>query len=224
MDNSKLEERIGYHFNDKNILLVSLIHSSAINEMKLESNQRLEFLGDSVLQLVISSYIYNCLPTMNEGNLSKLRSLIVCADSLYIAASSFELNEFIILGRGEQMNGGNKKKNIIADAFESLIGAIYLDGGYDCAKEFIMKTLGEITQKAISGKLTYDFKTMLQECIQSKNSGELSYELVEVKGPDHNQTFYSRAVIGDRKYEIAKGHSRKQSEQNAAEIALKYFQ
>ena len=224
MDNSKLEERIGYDFKDKNILLNSLIHSSAINEMKLESNQRLEFLGDSVLQLVISSYIYNCLPTMNEGNLSKLRSLIVCADSLYIAAGNFELNEFIILGRGEQMNGGNRKKNIIADAFESLIGAIYLDGGYDCAKDFIMKALGEITQKAISGKLTYDFKTMLQECIQAKNSGELSYELVEVKGPDHNQTFYSRAIIGDRKYEIAKGHSRKQSEQNAAEIALKYFQ
>ena len=127
---SELEELIDYQFKDKNLLRTAMTHSSAVNEQKTASNQRLEFLGDAVLQLSISNHIYRLLKEENEGVLSKLRSLIVCSDSLYKAAVTIRLSEFLILGKGEEISGGRGKKNIVADAMEALIGAVYLDGGY----------------------------------------------------------------------------------------------
>ncbi|MBR6801091.1 MAG: ribonuclease III [Eubacteriaceae bacterium] len=221
MDFSQLEKNIGYVFKDSDKLRTALTHSSAINEQKNTSNQRLEFLGDAVLQIIISDYLYNLLPNENEGTLSKLRSLIVCADSLHVVSLPIELNEYIILGRGELLSGGRTKKNIIADAYESVVGAIYLDGGYDDAKKFVMSSLSDIIDKAVSGRLTYDYKTTLQEYVQGKLSQSLSYELVSVEGPEHDQTFYSRVVINGEGYDIASGHNRKQSEQNAAQSALR---
>ncbi len=221
MDFSALENNIGYRFRDPELLITALTHSSAINEQKNTSNQRLEFLGDAVLQIIISDYLYNLLPNENEGTLSKLRSLIVCADSLHVVSLPIQLNEFIILGRGELLSGGRNKKNIIADAYESVVGAIYLDSGYDNAKEFVMTTLCDIIDSAVSGRLTYDYKTTLQEYVQGRLGISLSYELTGVEGPEHDQTFYSRVVIGEEKYAIASGHNRKQSEQNAAREALR---
>ncbi len=221
MDFSALENNIGYHFRNQELLITALTHSSAINEQKNTSNQRLEFLGDAVLQIIISDYLYNLLPEENEGTLSKLRSLIVCADSLHVVSLPISLNEFIILGRGELLSGGRNKKNIIADAYESVVGAIYLDGGYNDAKNFVMSTLRDIIDRAVSGRLTYDYKTTLQEYVQGKLGMNLSYELTGVEGPEHDQTFFSRVVIGDKKYSVASGHNRKQSEQSAAQAALR---
>ncbi len=221
---SRLEEKMGYRFNDTNLIKTALTHSSAINEKKTASNQRLEFLGDAVLQLVISKYLYQRMKNENEGVLSKLRSLIVCADSLFAASEIIRLNDFVILGKGEELSGGREKKNIIADAFESVIGAVYLDGGYDWAEKFILDKLHNIIEDALKGQLTYDFKTILQEYVQSKFLGELIYQLVKVSGPEHDQTFYSRVVIGNVGYDTAAGHNRKQSEQNAAELVLRKFE
>lgn len=221
MDSLELEQNINYFFADKSLIHTALTHSSAINEQKTTSNQRLEFLGDAVLQILISDYLYITLPEDNEGALSKLRSLIVCADSLYAASLPIGLNKYLILGKGEEMSGGRDKKNIIADAFESLVGAIYLDGGYERAEEFVMRALDSIIQSAVKGRLTYDYKTTLQEYVQGNFTEELHYEVVRIEGPEHNQTFYSRALIGRRPYGVASGHNRKQSEQNAAEITLR---
>jgi len=217
----RLEEKMAYGFGDKNLIRMALTHSSAINEKKAASNQRLEFLGDAVLQLVISTHLYLRMKDENEGVLSKLRSLIVCADSLFAASESIQLGDYVILGKGEELSGGREKKNIIADAFESVIGAVYLDGGYAAAETFILDKLGPIIENSVKGLLTYDFKTMLQEYVQSKSMGELSYQLIKVTGPEHDQTFYSRVVINDTGYAAAEGHNRKQSEQNAAELVLK---
>lgn len=221
---NRLEEKMGYRFNDKNLIKIALTHSSAINEKKAASNQRMEFLGDAVLQLVISTYLYQRMKNENEGVLSKLRSLIVCADSLFAASEIIQLNDYIILGKGEELSGGREKKNIIADAFESVIGAVYLDGGYGSAESFILDKLHRIIEDALKGQLTYDFKTMLQEYVQSKFLGELTYQLVKVKGPEHDQTFFSRVIIDDIIYDTAFGHNRKQSEQNAAELVLRKFE
>lgn len=216
-----LETKMSYEFKDKQLLNTAMTHSSAVNELKTTSNQRLEFLGDSVLQLVISTYIYERMPRLNEGALSKLRSLIVCADSLYIAASEIGLSKYLILGKGEEVSGGRQKKNIIADAFESLIGAVYLDGGFGMAEKFVLRLLKNVISQAVKGTLTYDYKTMLQEYAQAKDMGELSYELVKIDGPEHDQTFFSCVVLDGKRHQTACGHNRKQSEQNAAENALR---
>ena len=221
MDFSVLQKNIGYSFRNEKLLMTAMTHSSAVNEHKNTSNQRLEFLGDAVLQIIISDHLYRNLQHENEGSLSKLRSLIVCADSLYTASMPLELNKFLILGRGELLSGGREKKNIIADAFESIVGAIYLDGGFENATAFVMNSLSEIITNAVSGRLTYDYKTRLQEYVQAHTQNTLRYEIVKVEGPEHDQTFFSRAVIGDTAYEAASGHSRKQSEQSAAQSALK---
>ncbi len=225
MDFSALENNIGYKFKDPDLITTALTHSSAINDQKNTSNQRLEFLGDAVLQIIISDYLYKLLPNENEGTLSKLRSLIVCADSLHVVSLPIELNEYIILGRGELLSGGRGKKNIIADAYESVVGAIYLDGGYDDARNFVMSSLKDIIDRAVSGRLTYDYKTTLQEYVQGKMGDVLSYQLMGVEGPEHDQTFYSRVIIGEKGrekyYDVASGHNRKQSEQSAAQLALK---
>ncbi len=225
-DLSLFEDKLGYKFKNKDLLKEALIHCSAINETHKKSNQRLEFLGDAVLQLCVSTHMYNNFPDYDEGALSKLRSLLVCADSLYISATDINLSEYIVLGKGEEHSGGRKKKNILADAFESLIGAIYLDGGFDAADRFILTNHHEVIQRALSGNLTYDYKTMLQEYIQSHELGHLEYKLVNMIGPEHDRTFVSCAVLEDKAFPLAKGHNKKESEQSAAQnalIELKYF-
>lgn len=221
METAKLEKKLDYYFKDKTLLLNSLTHSSKINEDKsLTSNERLEFLGDAVLSLVIGDYLYSNTTNEDEGVLTKLRASIVCSDSLSIASNKLSLNEYLLLGKGELLTGGREKKNIKADAFEALIGAIYLDAGYEKVREISLYLLKEIIDKAISGKLTYDYKTTLQEYVHANSLGSLSYELVSIEGPEHMQTFISKVNIGNKKSAIGKGNNKKESEQNAAQKIL----
>lgn len=213
-------DEIGYHFKDRDLLVRALTHSSRAREEGSASNERLEFLGDAVLQIVISTYIFGIDSLTDEGGLSKLRALIVCSDSLDATARRIGLDSLLRLGRSEEVSGGRKNRSLTEDAMESLIGAIYLDSGMDAAREFVMKTHGPIIESAIKGRLTYDYKTTLQEKVLREKLGELSYELVGESGPDHHKTFTSRAVLSGRAYPAASGETIKKSEQNAARILL----
>ena len=217
---NELERKIGYEFKNKKLLKLAMTHCSAGVERNGENNQRLEFLGDSVLQLVVSRFLYDSAKNKDEGLLSKLRSIIVCADSLHYASQSIELNKYVILGKGEEKSGGRNKKNILADAMESLIAAIYLDGGYSKSQEFILNVLDDIIEQSIKGTLKKDYKTMLQEYVQATSSKSVIYRLVNITGPEHNQTFYSTVVIGEHEFGISSGKNKKESEQNAAAMAL----
>ena len=192
----ELENKIGYIFKDKELLQSALMHSSYTNEKRLPKyrcNERLEFLGDAVLELVSSEYIFGTNETMPEGEMTKLRASIVCEPSLALCARDIRLGEFLLLGKGEEATGGRHRDSVTSDALEALIGAIYLDGGFANAKEFIMKVvLNDLESK----KLFYDSKTILQELVQGHFTEALSYHLVKEEGPDHNNTFVVEAHIG----------------------------
>lgn len=222
MDNRELEKRIGYKFRDSSLLEAALTHPSRSNEDRtLKDNQRLEFLGDAVIDLVIGEHLFKRFPDEREGELTKQRALIVCADSFYLASRKFDLGEFIYLGKGEMQSGGKYKKNIIADAFEALIGAVFLDSSYETAKSIIMKLLADIIRKAEAGNLTYDYKSQLQEYVHHRKIKDFSYELVKITGPEHNQLFTSRLLIEGKVYGTGEGRNKKESEQHAALEALK---
>ncbi len=206
----KLEKKINYTFKDKSRLTTALTHSSYVNESKIKSNQRLEFLGDAVLQIVISDLRFKRLPDTQEGDLSKKRSLIVCCDSLYIVGTQIGISDYLLLGKGEEESMGRKKKNIIADAVEAVIGAIYLDGGIDEARKFITDFLGDIIERSIKGQITYDFKTSLQEFTLKHHMGQPSYSLVETKGPEHDMKFWSKVTIMEMEFFGDEGHNRKE--------------
>lgn len=213
----KLEKKLGYEFKDISLFEEALTHSSKVNEDKsLSSNERLEFLGDAVLSIVIGELLFKKLPKDSEGVLTKLRALIVCADSLYIVAKKLDLGEYIKLGKGEIISGGKKKKNILADAFEAVIGAVYLDAGFEKTSKIVVTLLDEIIQKALSGTLTYDYKTLLQEYAFSKGLGKVNYQLLKISGPEHNQRFESRVFTENGNEGIGEGANKKESEQNAA--------
>ncbi|MFR6311419.1 ribonuclease III [Anaerofustis stercorihominis] len=222
MEIEKLEQKLGYEFKDKELIKVALTHSSKSNENKaLQNNERLEFLGDAVLDLCVGAYLYKTLTNKKEGVLTKLRALIVCADSLFIASEKLELGEFIMLGKGEMHSGGKYKKNIIADCFEAVLGAIYLDSDYEKVSTIALTLLSDVIKKAISGNLTYDYKTLLQEYIHSKNIKDFSYELVQIKGPEHDQIFTSKVILNNKDMGHGEGKNKKESEQHAALNTLK---
>ena len=212
----ELEKRIGYSFNDKNLLLLAMTHSSYANEQKgkrKENNERLEFLGDAVLEITISDYLYKQYPGHDEGRLTKLRSSLVCEYTLAICARDVGLGQFLLLSKGEDMTGGRERDSILSDAFEALIGAIYLDGGMENAAAFIQKNL----LKDVEDKtLFYDAKTILQEMVQSKGKGLLKYVLVKETGPDHNKEFTVETKIGEKIYARGIGKTKKGAEQIAA--------
>ncbi len=220
---NKLEEFqtiIGYQFQKPGLLRQALIHSSYANEkhMKKHSdNERLEFLGDAVLEVVSSEFLYSSYPELSEGDLTKLRASLVCEPTLAGCTPQLRLGEFISLGRGEELTGGRKRKSILSDALEAVIGAIYLDGGFTNAKEFILKfILTDIEHK----KLFYDSKTILQEFVQGNYDELLNYRLLEESGPDHNKSFTVEVRIGDKPIGTGSGHTKKAAEQEAAYQAL----
>lgn len=216
----RLEEVIGYRFNDKKLLELSLTHSSYSNDKKigkLKNNERLEFLGDAVLELASSEFLYNEYGTKPEGELTRLRASLVCEPTLAGIARDMQLNEYLRLGHGEEITGGRNRDSIISDAFEALIGAIYLDGGFANAKEFILKfVLNDIENK----HLFYDSKTILQEIVQKQYKERVEYVLVGESGPDHNKSFEVEAVF--RKVVIGRGvgATKKRAEQQAAYEAI----
>ncbi len=212
---SEFEKIIGYDFKDKNYLFLALTHSSFANEAKVkkQSNERVEFLGDAVLEVTVSDYLYRQYPDYAEGKLTKLRSALVCEFTLAQCARAVELGKYIMLSKGEDLTGGRERDSILSDAFEAVIGAIYLDGGIDGAAKFIHeKLLTDVESKT----LFYDAKTILQEIVQSEHNAKLVYDLIEESGPDHAKKFVYQVRIGDKKYATGEGRTKKAAEQMAA--------
>lgn len=218
----ELEEKIGYLFRDKRLLRQALTHSSFANEQKInkyDDYERLEFLGDAVLELISSDFIFRENPQMPEGQLTKRRSSIVCEPALAFCAREISLEQYILLGKGEEGTGGRGRDSIISDVMEAVIGAIYLDSGIDEAQKFIHRfILSDLEHK----QLFYDAKTILQEVIQKENAGALHYELIREEGPEHSKIFVVEARIGDVRVGSGSGHSKKAAEQKAAYEALLY--
>lgn len=218
MDNmlKELQDRIGYHFQDDKLLKKAMVHSSYANEKhlpKYECNERLEFLGDAVLELISSEFLFSLHKTMPEGQLTKTRASMVCEPALAFCARDIELGKYLLLGKGEDATGGRKRESVTSDAMEALIGAIYLDGGFANAKEFIHRfILNDIEHK----QLFYDSKTILQEMVQSRQEAPLSYEIIREEGPDHNKSFEVCAKIGDEEVGRGAGRTKKAAEQVAA--------
>lgn len=222
IDLDNFQKRIGYEFKDISILKNALTHSSYANEKmtgKFKDNERLEFLGDAVLEVTSSDNIYRNNPKMNEGRMTRLRASIVCEPTLAMCAREIKLDEYIMLGKGEEMTGGRSRDSIVSDAFEAVIGAIYLDGGFANAKEFVNQfVLNDIENK----QLFFDSKTILQEVVQAKGL-EAQYELLEETGPEHDKTFHVHAFIKGEFDVKGQGHTKKAAEQKAAYNALLYL-
>ncbi len=216
----ELQERIGYHFADEALLKQALTHSSFANEQKinkLSDYERLEFLGDAVLELVSSEFLYKQNKDMPEGQLTRLRASMVCEPALAYCARDIELGSYILLGRGEEATGGRNRDSITSDVMEAVIGAIFLDGGIESAKAFIYRfVLSDLEDK----KLFLDSKTLLQEEIQKKNTAQLKYELVGETGPDHDKQFSVEAYLDGKLIGTGLGRTKKAAEQQAAYEAL----
>lgn len=216
----ELQQVIGYRFQNKNLIRQALTHSSYANEKhmhKLSDNERLEFLGDAVLEIISSEYLYEQYPQMPEGDLTKLRASIVCEPTLALCTKEIDLGKYLLLGKGEDMTGGRKRKSILSDALEALIGSIYLDGGFANAKEFIHRfILKDLENK----KLFFDSKTILQEIVQANFKEVISYHLIGEEGPDHNKTFRVAVHIGEEEYGVGEGRTKKAAEQEAAYISI----
>lgn len=217
---NELEQKIGYRFQDFSYLEHAMRHSSFCNEQKMNrlcNNERLEFLGDAVLELVTSEFLYTTYPKMPEGEATKKRASMVCEQSLALCAKEIDLGKYLYLGKGEELTGGRERASVTSDAMEALIGAIYLDGGFTSAKEFIEKyVLNGIEEK----QLFYDSKTTFQEMMQSINSEPIHYELVSEEGPDHCKTFSVELFVGERLAGKGTGKSKKNAEQAAAYDAI----
>ncbi|MCR5338301.1 MAG: ribonuclease III [Lachnospiraceae bacterium] len=221
LDNKPLQERIGYTYKDEKLLFQALTHTSYANELgkgKHKSYERIEFLGDAVLEMISSEYFYHTYPDQPEGSLTKMRAASVCEQALAITARDIGLGEHILFGRGEENTGGRQRESILADVVEALIGSIYLDGGIDAAKDFIMKfVLNDLDRK----QLFYDAKSILQERVQKDPNAVLSYRLVSESGPEHEKEFVCEALVGDKVIGRGSGHSKKQAQQQAAYEALR---
>ena len=215
-----LEEKIGYTFNDRHLLKKAMIHSSYANEQhlpKYECNERLEFLGDAVLELISSEFLFYEYKKMPEGELTKTRASMVCEQALAFCAKEIQLGTYLLLGKGKEATGGRKRDSITSDALEALIGAIYIDGGFANAKEFVLKfVLNDLEHK----KLFYDSKTILQEIVQANFTEGISYHLVGEEGPDHDKSFQVVVKIGEEEYGSGKGRTKKAAEQKAAYQAI----
>jgi len=219
----ELQKSVGYVFKDINNLILALTHSSYANECRkrrLHSNERLEFLGDAILNTVISESLYNDGHELSEGEMTKIRASIVCEPSLTKCANNIGLGKYLLLGKGEELTGGRGRISILSDAFEALIGAIYIDGGMESAKDFIMRQMGDLIANSIKGDMIHDYKTQLQEIMQKNPENKISYELIEEKGPDHSKVFVTQVKVGDKVMGTGQGKSKKESEQNAARAAL----
>lgn len=211
----KLEEKIGYEFKEKRLIKQALTHSSFSNEQKInkfKNYERLEFLGDAVLELLSSRFFFEAYPDMSEGQMTRLRSSMVCEPALAFCARDLSLGDYILLGKGEEATGGRRRDSIISDVMEAVIGAIYLDGGIEEADKFVRKyILSDLEDK----QLFYDSKTILQEKVQ-KEGKSLSYELVSENGPDHDKVFIVEAVIDGITVGKGQGRNKKSAEQQAA--------
>lgn len=217
---AELEQTIGYTFKDKKLLLQALTHSSYANEQKINKRgdyERLEFLGDAVLELVSSHYLFTRYPDKKEGEMTKLRASMVCEPALSYCAQDIHLDKYLILGKGEEATGGRHRESIIADVMEAIIGAIYLDSGLEAARAHIEKYILDNPEEK---QIFYDSKSVLQEIVQRDGSGDLRYEICGEKGPEHDKIFESAVYVGQKKLGEGSGRTKKAAEQKAAYQAI----
>jgi len=221
MVNDGIEKVINYRFKDQKLLKHALTHSSFINEKnRFKNNERLEFLGDAVLELVVSYYLYEHCSNRAEGDMTKLRAKIVCTDSLAMAAGEFELGSYIYMGKGEENTGGRSRKSILADTFEAIIGSIFLDGGLEEASKFILSKLKKNIDNALNGSLVFDYKTKLQEYVQQNADNEIVYAVASEEGPEHEKVFNVHLMLNGKVIGSGAGSSKKEAEQQAAYTGL----
>lgn len=221
MSINMIEEKLGYVFKDKELLKNALIHKSFVDKTKKNyNNERLEFLGDSVLGFVVAEYLYKNYPELPEGELTKIRSLVVCEESLYNVAKSFNLGDAIYLGKGEEMTMGRDRPSILSDATEAIFAAIYLDGGMEEVKKIILSLLKEKIESSVKERDIKDYKTMLQEIIQKDNVFSPKYTLIKEEGPDHNKIFTVSVSVNNNILGTGRGKTKKEAEKNAAKQAL----
>ncbi len=223
-----LEEKLGYDFKDKQLLIKALSHSSFANELKsknikAECNERLEFFGDSILSLTVSEYLYTNYPNLPEGELSKVRAGTVCEKALSKFARTIGLGNYLFLGHGEEITHGRDRSSILADAFEAILAAMYIDGGIEPVKAFLMPFATEEIKEIIARGNTKDYKSMLQQFVQQEQSDVLEYRLINEYGPAHERVFETEAVLNNNVIGKGTGRSKRESEQNAAKEALNLF-
>jgi ribonuclease-3 len=222
----KIKSQLGIQWNNEDHLLQALTHSSFAHENRnqhlfLEHNQRLEFLGDAVLELVVSDYLYKKYPDYPEGALTKIRAGIVCEPSLAGIATGLDLGDFLLMGKGEERSGGRKRPSILADAMEALIGAVYIDQGMEQVYSFVLEKLNPVIERVVeSGGLKTDYKTQLQELVQKKSENTLGYRILEESGPDHSKTFIAGVSFQGIQWGQGSGRTKKEAEQAAARHAM----
>ncbi|AQQ55108.1 ribonuclease III [Planococcus lenghuensis] len=222
----RLQQELGITFKQPTLLYQAFTHSSYVNEHRKRyytDNERLEFLGDAVLELSVSHYLFKHYPKMSEGELTKLRAAVVCEPSLVLFANELDFGRYVLLGKGEELTGGRERPALLADAFESFVGALYLDQGLEPVVQFLERVL---FPKVEIGAFSHvmDYKSQLQELIQQKNRGPLVYEIVEEKGPAHNRTFVTEVALDSQVLGTGEGRSKKEAEQQAAMVAIRKLQ
>ena len=217
MNLAELEQKIKYQFKDKELLRKALTHTSYAYERNVESNEKLEFLGDSILEFISSEYLYLNFPKLKEGEMTKVRATVVCENSLYKVAKKLSFGKFLYLGRSELASGGNDRPAILADSVEAVIAAMFMDGGLEPAKKFIIENLAdeiEIASKSVGLK---DYKTVLQEKLQIHGDVKIEYIIINENGPDHDKTFEAQVSCNNKKLATGTGKTKKQAEMKAAE-------
>lgn len=216
----KFQENIGYHFNNKELVKRALTHTSYAYERGIKSNEKLEFLGDSILEFVTSKYLYNNYPKLNEGEMTKVRATVVCESSLYKVATKHNFSDFLYLGKSEIVSGGKKRPAILADSVEATIAAIYLDSNMENAAKFIIENLKDEIEIASKNVGLKDYKTVLQEKLQQHGSVLIQYKIINEEGPDHKKIFTAEVKCNGNILAQGKGNSKKQAEMEAARKAL----
>ena len=219
---NELKKIIEYEFKNDELLKTALTHSSYANEYRCQSYERLEFLGDSILSIIISEYLYEKMRDIAEGDLSRIRSALVCEESLSSVARKYGFGKFILLGNGEEKSGSRERNSILCDIYEAILAAIYLDGGMNKAKEFVMKTMSDKLTQDLYNKSIKDFKSSLQEEIQKiyHDRSKIVYTVSNESGPEHRKNFSVELYVNGKKVSSGVGHSKKEAEQEAAKIAL----
>lgn len=217
----EVEKRLKVKFEDINLLDTALTHSSYVNGKKNASYyERLEFLGDSVLQLLITEYLYTNYTDKTEGELTRKRALIVCENSLYEISNKWKMGEFINMSKGEELTGGRSRVSILADCVEACIAAIYLDKGIEVVREFVISNFKNTIEKAMNNEIILDYKTKLQEILQEKGEVSIIYDIIKFEGPPHRRKFYSQVTVNRKIMGNGIGHTKKEAEQIAAQEAL----
>ncbi len=220
MNFSEFEKQIGYEFKNKDLLKTALTHTSYAYEKNIQSNEKLEFLGDSILEFISSDYLYSNYINLREGEMTKVRAQVVCEQSLYKIAKTHNFSDFLLRGKSERMSGKEVKPAILADSVEAVIAAMYIDGGLDPAKSFIINNLKEEIKTASQNVGQKDYKTVLQEILQQHGEVDIHYNIIKETGPDHNKEFEAEVIYNKKVLAVGKGKSKKHAEMEAAKFAI----